>query len=82
MNPVTSGVGITLYDYTVASGSYYATAGTMQISLNQSQYFGAADQKEEGNRKFRSITPVTLTAFRDATATLLENKGRISLTDS
>ena len=82
VNPVTSGVGVTLYDFAVASGSFYATAGTMQVEIGQSQYFSAADQSEEGNRKYRSVTPITLTAFKDATATLLENKGRIGLTDS
>lgn len=78
----TSGVGINLYDFAAPSGSFYTTAGTMQVELAQSQYFGAADQSEEGNRKFRSITPVSLTMFKDATARLLENKGRITLTDS
>ena len=79
---LTSGVGIDLWDFAVVSGSFYNPAGTMQVEIGQSQYFGAADQSEEGNRKFRSITPVSLTAFKDATARLLENKGRIALTDS
>lgn len=79
---MTSGVGINLYDFAVASGSFYATAGTMQVEIGQTQHFGAASQSEEGNRKFRSITPVSLTMFKDATARLLENKGRITLTDS
>jgi len=82
VTPITGGVGITLYDFAAASGSFYAQAGTMQVELAATQYFGAASQEEEGNRKYRSITPIMLSMFKDSTATLLENKGRISLTDS
>ena len=79
---ITSGVGITLYNFAVASGSFYETAGTLQLEMQGTEYPMAESQKEEGNVKFRSITPIILTAFRDATSTLLENKGRINLTDS
>jgi hypothetical protein len=82
VNPITSGVGITLYDFATPSGSFYATAGTMDVEIGQSQFFNAADQSEEGNRKYRSVTPIMLSAFKDITASLLENKGRINLTDS
>lgn len=78
---LTSGVGITLYNFASPSGNYYATGGTLQVELGDSQLFDADSQAEEGNRKFRSVTPVTLTAFKDITATLLENMGRVSLTD-
>lgn len=78
----TSGVGITLFNFAVPSGAYYATGGTLQVEIGQTEIFDAADQSEEGNRKHRSVTPVTLTAFKDITATLLENKGRVNLTDS
>ena len=79
---ITSGVGITLYNFASPSGSFYSTGGTLQVDLGETEIFDAADQKEEGNRKHRSVTPVFLTAFKDVTATLLENKGRINLTDS
>ena len=82
VNPITSGVGVVLYNFAVASGAFFANAGTLQLELGQSQYFGAATQAEEGNKKYRSVTPITLSAFKDVTAVLLENKGRINLTDS
>lgn len=82
VNPITSGVGLPLYNFSVVSGSFYANAGTCQIEMSNTEHFGPDDQLEEDNRKYRSVIPIALTAFRDVTATLLENKGRINLTDS
>lgn len=82
MNQETSSVGIPLYNYAVASGSYYANAGTLQIELGPTQYFGSDKSADQGNRKYLSITPIELSAFKDATATLLENMGRVDVTDS
>jgi len=83
INPITSGVGVVLYNFAVASGAFFANAGTMQIDIGQSEYFGPEDERQEkNNRTFMSVTPVFLTAFKDSTATLLENKGRVGLTDS
>jgi hypothetical protein len=82
INPITSGVGIVLYNFAVASGGFYANAGTLQVEIGESQYFGPVDESEEDNRKYKSITPIVLSAFKDSTATLLENKGRVNLTDS
>ena len=79
---VVSGVGITLYNFASTSGSFYTTAGTLEVETQGTEYAMAESQNEESNVKFRSITPVIMTAFRDVTATLLENKGRINLTDS
>lgn len=81
-NAATSGVGIPLYNYAVVSGAYYANAGTLQVDLGNSEFFGTETPLEQGNRKYLSITPVEMTAFKDVTATLLENMGRINLTDS
>tara|TARA_R110002096_G_scaffold388802_3_gene583134 strand:+ start:2459 stop:3028 length:570 start_codon:yes stop_codon:yes gene_type:complete len=82
VTPITSGVGIVLWNFADPSGAFFSQAGTMQVELAPTQYFGASDQSEEGNRKYRSITPLTLSMFKDSTATLLENTGRVSLTDS
>ena len=79
---ITSGVGITLYNFAAVSGAFYATGGTMQVDVQATEFPMPESQTREGNLKYRSITPVTLTAFRDATSTLLENKGRVNLTDS
>jgi hypothetical protein len=79
---VVSGVGITLYDFDTPSGGFYTAAGTLQVETQGTEYSMAESQDEESNIKFRSVTPVSMTAFRDVTATLLENKGRINLTDS
>lgn len=82
VNPATSSVGIPLYNYAALSGTYFAYAGTMQIDIGNSEYFGSENPSEQGNRKYLSITPVEMTAFKDITATLLEGKGRINLADS
>lgn len=77
----TSGVGITLYDFNTVEGSFYAAAGTIQLDIQGSDFPAPEGQKQEGNYKYRSLTVVTLTAFRDATATLLEDKNRISINE-
>ena len=79
---ITSGVGITLYNFASASGAFFETAGTLELELRGTDFPMPEAQRQEGNIKFRSVTPIILTAFRDATSTLLENKGRINLTDS
>ncbi|MAE83252.1 MAG: hypothetical protein CMB80_10985 [Flammeovirgaceae bacterium] len=81
-NPITGSIGIVLYNFAVASGVFYANAGTLQVDLGESQYFGPPDEDQEENRKYHSITLATLSAYKDSTATLLENKGRVNLTDS
>ena len=81
VNPSTNNIGIILYNFALASGSFYANAGTLQVEVSQSQYFGPSSPKEQGNRKYMSVTPVLLSAFKDASATLLENMGRVGLTD-
>lgn len=81
-NSETGGIGLTLYNYSSPSGVYYANAGTMQIEVGASQYFGTEKTNDINNRQYLSITPVELTAFKDATATLLENMGRVNLSDS
>lgn len=82
VNPITSGVGITLYDFATVSGLFYANAGTLQLEIGQTEYFGPDTPAQQGNRKYLSITPVILSAFKDNTATLLESKGRVGLADS
>lgn len=82
VNPSTSNIGIVLYNFAVASGSYYANAGTLQLDLGQSQYFGQDEPAEHANRKFRSVTLVEMSCFKDVNATLLEGTGRINLTDT
>lgn len=82
VNPDTNNVGITLYNFALASGSYFANAGTMRVEIGKSEYFGPDDTNEQGNRKYRSVTLMELSAFKDNTATLLENMGRISINDS
>lgn len=82
VNTETSNIGIVLYNFAVASGSYYANAGTLQVDLGGTEYFGQDDESEQANKKHHSIVPITLSCFKDSTATLLENKGRINLTDS
>jgi len=77
----TSGVGITLYDFNTVEGEFYAAAGTIQLDIQGSDFPAPEGQKQEGNYKYRSLTVVTLTAFRDATATLLEDKNRISINE-
>ena len=79
---VVSGVGITLYDFATPYSGFYTAAGTLQIETKGTEYMMAESQDQESNIKFRSVTPVSMTSFRDVTATLLENKGRINLTDS
>lgn len=81
-NTETGGVGLTLYNYVEPSGAYYANAGTLQVDVGASQYFGTEQKQDINNRQYLSITPVELTAFKDITATLLENKGRVNLNDS
>jgi len=80
-NAQTSDIGIVLYNFALASGSFFANAGTLQVEVGQTQYFGPELPKHQGNRKYLSITPLMLTAFKDCTATLLENMGRVGLTD-
>lgn len=82
INPITQSPGITLFNFAIVSGSFYANAGTMQIDVGRSHYFGPADKDEEENRKHRSVTLLNMSAFKDNTATLLENMGRVDLTDS
>jgi len=82
VNTATSGIGVPLYDYAAVSGAYYANVGTMQIDIGNSEFFGSENTKDQGNRKYLSITPIEMTAFKDVTATLLENMGRVNLTDS
>lgn len=82
VNPITNNIGIVLYNFDVVSGSFYSNAGTMQVEILDTQYFGPLEQSQDDNRKYKSVTAINLTAFKDSTATLLENKGRINLTDS
>lgn len=82
VNPDSGSVGILLYNFAVASGGFFAHAGTLQVELGTTQYFDANANKLESNLKYRSVTPVILSAYKDATATLLENKGRVDLTDT
>ena len=81
-NPITGSVGIVLYNFAVASGGFFANAGTLQVELGTTQYFAPNEVKQESNLKYRSITPVVLSAYKDETATLLENKGRVNQTDT
>lgn len=81
-NSSSGSVGVTLYDFDTPSGMFYAIAGTMMTELGRSDYFGPDTKAEDDNRKFTSITPLTMSAYKDATATLLENKGRVSITDT
>lgn len=82
VNPITGGIGIVLYNFAVVSGSFYANAGTLGVELGITEYFGPADIQEQDNTKYRSVTPIVLSAYKDNTATLLENKGRLSFNDT
>lgn len=82
INPNNSNVGVPLYNFAIVSGISYAIEGTMQIDIGQTQYFGPSNPSQQSNRKHFSVTPVNLSMFKDSTATLLENKGRVDLTDS
>jgi len=81
-NSITGSIGIPLYNFAVASGGFFANAGTLQVEIGTTQYFAPEDTQQESNLKYRSVTPVTLSAYKDATATLLENKGRVNQTDT
>lgn len=83
-NDGTGNIGIILYNFAVPMSGFYANAGTLQIEFGDipTQYFGPADVQEEDNRKYNSITVIELTAFKDKSATLLENLGNVGLTDS
>lgn len=81
-NPDNDDIGIILYDFSTVDGAFYLNAGTMHIDdISATQYFGPEDKTEEDNRKYRAIIPLRMTAFKDVTATLLENMGRVNLTD-
>lgn len=82
VNADSGSIGILLYNFAVASGGFYAHAGTLQVELGTTQYIGPENVSEESNLQYRSVTPILLSAYKDATATLLENKGRINLTDT
>lgn len=82
VNAQTSNIGIVLYNFALASGAYFANAGTLQVELGNTEYFAQNEPSEQTNRKFHSITMVELSCFKDVNATLLEGTGRINLTDS
>lgn len=82
VNTPNSAIGIPLFNYAVVSGSYFDIAGTMQLDVGATEYFAAERETDQGNRKFYSTTLIEMNAFKDSTATLLENKGRISINDS
>ena len=82
-HPNTGEVGVQLFNFNVVSGSFYADGGCMQIwDIQSSVYIGPDDKTQFENRKFRSQTPITLSAFKDKTATLLENAGNIGISDT
>lgn len=77
IHPLTSGVGIPLYDFALASGAFYANAGILSVDLGITEYFGADDITEEDKRKHRSVTLLTLSAYKDNRATLIDYSPRI-----
>jgi hypothetical protein len=81
-HPITGKIGVPLYDYAVVSGNYYNSPNTVDISEVSSPFYtGRNSTSEQGNRSYMSETLITFTAFKDATATLLENKGRIGINE-
>lgn len=81
-HPVSSEVGIPLYDFATPSGTFYDLVGAVEIfDFGITNYFGPESAAEYGNWKHRSMTPVTFSAFKDKNATLLENLGNININD-
>ena len=81
-HPVSSKVGVPLYDFDAVSGTFYDLVGAVQVmDLGVTAHFGPGTTDEQENRKHRSISPVTFTAFKDKSAKLLENLGNININD-
>ncbi len=82
VHPVSGKIGIPLYDFGTPSGVFFDLVNTFPIeSLGQTEYFGSDDVKDQGNRKFRSYTPLFLSAFKDRSAELLESLGNINVAE-
>jgi hypothetical protein len=74
--------GIPLYDFGTPSGVYFDLVNAVPIeSLGSTAYFGPDNPMDQGNRRFRSLTPVVLSAFKDRSAELLEGLGNINVSE-
>lgn len=81
-HPVSAEVGVPLYDFGTPSGVFYDLVGAVEIfDFGTTNYFGPSDTSQFANWKNRSITPVTFSAFKDKSATLLESLGNININD-
>lgn len=79
-NPSTLKPGIPLYDYGTPSGGYFDLVNTVPIeSMDPTNFFGPDTVKDQGNRRFRSLTSLYLSAFKDRSAELLEGLGNINV---
>ena len=82
VHPVSGEVGIPLFDFGTPSGVFFDLVGAVEIfDPGISNYFGPSGTEEFNNRKHRSTTPVTFSAFKDKNAILLENLGNININD-
>lgn len=81
-HPVSSEIGIPLYDFGTPSGTFYDLVGAVEIfDFGVTNYFGPSETSEFANWKNRSVTPITLSAFKDKNAELLESLGNININD-